>query len=132
MFTVQQIKAVHAKVKTGADFPTYVQEIKKLGLLRYEYLVYNGQTVYHGANDFQVRSEAIYTEKTISEVSSPEAVKQIITEHQQGKTDFSTFCIQVAGAGVEKWVVDTQTMLCSYYDLGGNTMVAEPIPDNEY
>ncbi|MFA6246007.1 MAG: DUF1398 family protein [Mucilaginibacter sp.] len=132
MFTIQQIKAAHAKVKTGADFPVYVQEIKQLGLLRYEYLVKNGQTVYHGANNIQVNSEAIYVEKTISEISSPATVKQIIIDHQQGKTDFLTFCTQAANAGVEKWVVDTQTMLCSYYDLDGNPMVAEPIPDNGY
>ncbi len=31
MFTAQQM-AAHAKVKTGADFPAYVQEIKQLGL----------------------------------------------------------------------------------------------------
>jgi uncharacterized protein YbcV (DUF1398 family) len=132
MFTVQQMKAAHAKVKTGSDFPAYVQEIKQLGLLKYEYLVKNGQTVYHGANNFQISSEAIYPDKAISEISSPGTVKQIIAEHQQGKTDFLTFCKQVANAGVEKWVVDSQTMLCSYYDLAGNSMVAEPIPDNGY
>jgi uncharacterized protein YbcV (DUF1398 family) len=132
MFTIKQIKAAHAKVKTGADFPAYVQDIKQLGVLRYEYLVKNGQTVYHGANSFQVNSEAIYVEKTISKISSPATVKQIIIDHQQGKTDFLTFCTQAANAGVEKWVVDTQTMLCSYYDLDGNPMVAEPIPDNGY
>jgi len=132
MFTIQQMKAAHAKVKTGSDFPAYVQEIKQLGLLRYEYLVKNGRTVYHGANNFQINSEAIYTDKVISEISSSATVKQIITKHQQGKTNFLTFCAQVADAGVEKWTVDTQTMLCSYYDLDGNTMVAEPIPDSGY
>jgi len=126
------MKAAHAKVKTGTDFPAYVKEIKQLGLLRYEYLVRNGKTIYYGANNFQVSSEAIYTEKVISIISSPAAVKQIIAEHQQGKTDFLTFCTNVADAGVEKWMVDTQNMLCSYYNLDGNTMVAEPIPDSGY
>ena len=132
MFTVQQIKAAHAKVKTGADFPAYIQQIKKLGLLRYEYLVKTGITVYYGANNFNVSSDAIYADKEISKNPSPQTVKQIITEHQQGKTDFLTFCTQVAHAGVEKWVVDTQTMLCCYYNLDGNLMIAEPIPDAGY
>jgi len=132
MFTVQQMKAAHAKVKTGTDFPVYVQEIKQLGLLRYEFLVKNGKTVYHGANNFDVSGEAIYAEKAISESPSPATVKQIITEHQQGKTDFLTFCTLVANAGVEKWVVDTQTMLCSYYSLDGYPMVIEPIPQSGY
>lgn len=129
MFTIQQMKSAHAKVKTGADFPAYVQEIKQLGLFRYEYQVKNGKTVYHGANNFQISSEAIYPEKIISEISFPAALKQIITEHQQGKSDFLNVCALVADAGVEKWIVDAQAMLCTYYDQGGNVMMTEPIPE---
>jgi hypothetical protein len=32
MFTIEQIKQAHNKVKSGADFPKYIQEIKKLGM----------------------------------------------------------------------------------------------------
>lgn len=31
MFTIEQIKTAHSQVKSGADFPAYIQEIKKLG-----------------------------------------------------------------------------------------------------
>ncbi len=126
------MKAAHAKVKSGADFPAYVKEIKQLGLVHYDFMVKNGRTVYHGVNGFQVSSDSIYPEKTISAAASPAAVKQIIAEHQQGKSDFPTFCQLVADAGVEKWVVDTAAMVCSYYDLSGNSIVAEPIPDGGY
>ena len=132
MFTVQQMKAAHAKVKSGADFPAYVKEIKQLGLLHYDFIVKDGRTVYHGANGFQVSGEPLYAEKEISAEPSTTALRQIIAETQQGKSDFPTFCSQAAAAGVEKWVVDTQEMLCSYYDLVGNSMVAEPIPDSAY
>ena len=64
------MKAAHAKVKTGSDFPAYVREIKQLGLFRYEYLAKNGKTIYYGANNFNVSSEAIYSEKTISETGT--------------------------------------------------------------
>lgn len=128
MFTLQQMKAAHAKVKSGADFPAYVQEIKNLGLLHYDFQVLDGQTEYHGANGFQINSDPIYPKKTISATASPIALKQIIAEHQQGKSDFLTLCGQVAAIGVAKWRVDTQTMLCIYYDLEGNDMMTEPIP----
>lgn len=36
MFTAEQIKAAHSKVKSGADFPSYIQEIKALGVTHYE------------------------------------------------------------------------------------------------
>lgn len=132
MFTLQQMKAAHAKVKSGADFPAYVQEIKQLGLLHYDFMVKDGRTVYHGANGFQVSGERLYAEEEISLQPSTTALRHIIGETQQGKSDFPTFCSQAAAAGVEKWVVDTRVMLCSYYDLSGNSMVAEPIPDSAY
>ena len=36
MFTLEQIKSAHSKVKSGADFPNYVQDIIKLGVIFYE------------------------------------------------------------------------------------------------
>lgn len=33
MFTVTQIKEAHSKVKSGADFPKYIQQIKGFALL---------------------------------------------------------------------------------------------------
>jgi len=132
MFTVQQMKAAHAKVKSGADFPKYVQEIKSLGLAYYEYLVTNGTTVYHGENGYEVKSDPIYENTTIANPASAEKLRNYIQAHQQGLTDFLTICRQAAEAGVEKWVVDTQKMMCTYYDLAGNEMMAEPIPDGHY
>jgi uncharacterized protein YbcV (DUF1398 family) len=128
-FTEAQLKAAHAKVKTGADFPVYIQEIKELGLLKYEYLVADGRTVYYGANDYKVDSGTQYNLLQISKKSSPADLEHIIKIHQQGQTDFMTFCNQAANAGVEKWVIDTEKMTCTYYDLAGNKMVAEPIPE---
>ncbi|HEY4325241.1 MAG TPA: DUF1398 family protein [Mucilaginibacter sp.] len=132
MFTEQQIKDAHSRVKTGADFPRYIQEIKKLGLVTYEYLVIDGITVYRGENNYEVRSAAKYNPLTIADTSSAPALRHTIAIHQRGQTDFMTFCNQAANAGVEKWVIDTKKMLCTYYDKRGNNMVAEPIPQGDY
>ena len=50
MFTVEQIESAHEKVKSGADFPNYIQEIKKLGVLSFETWVFDGHTEYFGKN----------------------------------------------------------------------------------
>ena len=126
------MKAAHAKVKTGADFPRYVQEIKQLGLIRYELLVTNGSVIYYGANGYRVEREGGYAPLTIAERASAVALRAAIAIHQQGQTDFLTFCRQAADAGVEKWEIDTQRMLCTYYSLDGIASVEEPIPQEEY
>jgi Protein of unknown function (DUF1398) len=51
MFTVEQIKAAHSKVKSGADFPNYIHEIKELGVIYYEAFVIDGHTDFYGEND---------------------------------------------------------------------------------
>ena len=93
------MKAAHAKVKSGADFPAYVQEIKQLGLLRYDFMVRDGRTVYHGANGFELIGDPVYPGKASAVQASPAALRRIIAETQQGKSDFPAFCSGAAAAG---------------------------------
>jgi uncharacterized protein YbcV (DUF1398 family) len=132
MFTEQQLTAAHSKVKTGADFPKYIKEIKALGLISYTFMVTDGAIIYNGAKGHEVRSMAKYPPLTINKNSSAETLYYNITIHQQGQTDFLTFCKQAAQTGVQKWVIDTNTMFCTYYNIAGNKMLAEPIPQDEY
>ncbi len=128
MFTLEQIKAAHSKVKSGADFPAYIQDIKKLGVARYETFVTDGRTDYYGANDYKTSSVAKYDALTIAKVSNSEQFKKDIKAHQQGKTDYLTFCNDCAKSGIEKWAVSMDKMTCTYYDKAGNKILIEQIP----
>ena len=75
MFTVEQIKAAHSKVKSGADFPAYIQDIKKLGVSFYETFVTDGHTDYYDANDFKTTIPAKYLALIIAETSNAEQFK---------------------------------------------------------
>jgi uncharacterized protein YbcV (DUF1398 family) len=131
MFTIEQIKAIHAKVKSGADFPAYVQELKNtLGITHYDLFVKNGQGIYYGADNFKAESAPAYSDKTIADKGDAVKLKHIIKIHQQGQTDYPTFVNQAAEAGVEKWTTSMERMEVIYYDKAGNEMLVEPIPDN--
>ncbi|MBK7966128.1 MAG: DUF1398 family protein [Bacteroidetes bacterium] len=91
MFTVEQIKAAHSKVKSGADFPAYIQDIKKLGVTFYETYVIDGHTDYFGANNYKTTAPGKYDKRIIAETSNTNQFKIDLKEHQQGKTDFLTF-----------------------------------------
>ncbi|HSY61460.1 MAG TPA: DUF1398 domain-containing protein [Cytophaga sp.] len=128
MFTLERIKAAHAKVKSGADFPSYIQELIGLGLIQYTQFVSDGHTIYIGKDNYTIQSDAKYPAFTISEKSDNEKLKQDLKIHQQGGTNYLTFCEQAAAAGVEKWIVDMSKMTCTYYDRTGTSMFAEIIP----
>lgn len=128
MFTVEQIKTAHSKVKSGADFPAYIQDIKKLGVTYYETYVTFGHTDYYGANDYKTSAPARYEPLTIGLECNKEQFKVDLKEHQQGATDYPTFIGISAKLGIEKWVVCMDKMTCTYYDKSGNEILVEEIP----
>lgn len=128
MFTAEQIKAAHSKVKSGAHFPAYIKDIKKLGVTSYETFVTDGHTDYYGANDYKTSSAAKYDALKIAPVSTIEQFKTDLKSHQQGKTDYPTFCNDCAKSGIEKWAVSMNKMTCTYYDKAGNEILVEQIP----
>jgi uncharacterized protein YbcV (DUF1398 family) len=128
MFTVEQIKAAHSKVKSGADFPSYIREIKTLGVTHYEAYVTDGHIDYHDANAYTATVPAKYAALTIDVIPDAEQFKVELAAHQQGKTDFLTFINRCATFGIEKWIVRMDKMTCTYYDITGNEILMENIP----
>jgi len=128
MFTLTQIKEAHSKVKSGADFPKYVQDLIGLGLTHYEMYVTDGHASYFGKDNYNVVSEPKYAALTIAETSDKVQFQNDLKAHQQGKTDYPTFCNDCAKSGIEKWIVDTQKLNCTYFDKAGNEILEEKIP----
>ena len=128
MFTLDQIKAAHSNVKSGADFPAYIRDIKKLGVIWYETSVKDGHTDYYGENNFKTSSVSRYADLTIAGSSNPTEFKANLKAHQQGKTDYPTFCSDCAKSGIEKWIVDLNKMTCAYFDLARNEVLVEQLP----
>ena len=128
MFTVEQIKAAHSKVKSGADFPAYIKDIKAMGVTHYETYVADGHIDYHGANGYTVNVPAKYDAVAIAETPDTEVFKDELKAHQQGKTDFLTFIKMCATTGIEKWQIRMDRMTCTYYDKAGREILLEEIP----
>jgi uncharacterized protein YbcV (DUF1398 family) len=128
MFTVEQIKAAHIKVKSGADFPAYIQEIKALGVTHYEAYVTDGHIDYHGPNHYTANVPAKYEPLIIATAPSIDEFKAELKAHQQGKTDFLTFIKMCAKFGVEKWMICMEEMTCTYYDKSDKEILVEEIP----
>ena len=128
MFTLDQIKTAHSKVKSGADFPSYIKEIKELGVTGYEAYVTDGHVDYHGANDYKATMPAKYAPLVIADISKSEEFKMELVAHQQGKTDYLTFIKMCATVGIEKWAISMDKMTCTYYDKERNEILVEQIP----
>jgi uncharacterized protein YbcV (DUF1398 family) len=128
MFTIEDIKSAHSKVKSGADFPAYIQDIKKMGVASYESYVSDGHTDYYGSGAYKTSSSPKYDVLKIADTSDIEQFKSDLKAHQQGKTNYPTFCADCAKSGVEKWTVSIEKMTCTYYDKVGKALLVEQIP----
>jgi uncharacterized protein YbcV (DUF1398 family) len=128
MFQLKDIKDAHSKVKTGADFPVYIQDLIKLGVIKYDTFVNDGHAIFFGADDYQIQSEPKYSVLIVADKSDEESFKNNLKIHQQGQTDYLTFCKHSAEAGIEKWTVEMKSMTCTYYDKSNHKMLEEKIP----
>lgn len=127
-FTIEEIKAEHQKVKSGADFPKYIQEIKKLGVSYYKALVADGNTQYFDAENNYAETGRKYNELIVSENLNLDRFKDKLKLHQQGGTDYPTFCKDCAENGIEGWKMDLNKMTCTYFDKNRNDVLEEKVP----
>ena len=128
MFTLEQIELAHSKIKSGAEFPKYIQEIKEIGVTAFETWVSDSHTDYFGEGGFQIKSEPKYQELSISNNSDKGKFIDYLKKHQQGETDYFTFCQHCAEAGIGKWLVRLDKMICTYYDKAENEILVDIIP----
>lgn len=128
MFTIDQIKEAHSKVKSGADFPAYIQEIIALGVTGYDTFVNDGHVEYFGADNYRVIATEKYDTITVATSANKERFIEFLVMHQDGQTDYLTFCNHAAQCGIAKWSVDIVEMTCTYFDQSDDAIVIEKIP----
>lgn len=129
MFTIDQIKAAHAKVKSGADFPNYIQDLIQLGVQGYDTFVHDGHVAYFGQDNFRAAATETYNHINVAPSANKERFIEFLVMHQDGQTDYLTFCQQAAQCGIAKWTVNILEMTCTYYDTAENPILIEKIPE---
>ncbi|PAM95218.1 phage envelope protein [Flavobacterium sp. IR1] len=128
MFTIEQIKEAHAKVQTGADFPNYIQDLIILGVKGYDTFINDGHVEYYGVNNYVVTSDEKYDTIAVAPNANKERFIEFLVQHQEGQTDYLSFCNHAAQCGIAKWRVDILEMTCTYFDQAENEILIEKIP----
>ncbi|MDR4894637.1 MULTISPECIES: DUF1398 domain-containing protein [unclassified Chryseobacterium] len=128
-FTIENIKEEHQKVKTGADFPQYIQAIKRLGVSHYKAYVSDGNTEYFNHDNQSVQTGSKYDSLPVSDTLNLENFKIRLKLHQQGGTDYMTFCKDCAENGINGWTMDLHGMNCTYFDQHETNVLTEQIPE---
>lgn len=128
MFTIAQIKEAHSKVKSGADFPAYIQDLIALGVKGYDTFVNDGHVEYVGADNHRAVATETYDTITIAPFANKERFIEFLVMHQEGETNYLTFCNHAGQCGIARWRVDIIEMTCTYFDQSGAEILIEKIP----
>jgi uncharacterized protein YbcV (DUF1398 family) len=129
MFTISQIKEAHSRVKSGADFPQYIQDLIQLGVQGYDTFVNDGHVEYFGADNFRAVATDTYDNITVATLANKERFIEFLVMHQDGQTDYLTFCNHAAQCGIAKWSVNIIEMTCTYFDQSDAAVLIEKIPE---
>jgi uncharacterized protein YbcV (DUF1398 family) len=128
MFTLQQIKAAYDQVQTGADFPNYIKNLIQLGVKGYDTIVADGRVRYYGDATNEASTDKKYEALPIATSTNKERFIEYLVMHQDGQTDYFTFCQQAAQSGIATWRIDIIEMTCTYFDINHNPVIIENIP----
>ena len=128
MFTIAQIKEAHDKVKSAADFPKYIQDLINLGVIGYDTFVADGHVEYFGADNYRTTATETYATLTVATSANKERFIEFLVMHQEGQTDYLTFCLQAAQCGIAQWTVNIVEKTCTYFDNNQNSILIEKIP----
>lgn len=126
-FYLESIKQAQ-KLYTGPDFPKLVSEYKIMGIVTNIYNIETGIVSYVNKQQKIIRDTGIKVDVEIPQNSNYEKAILGLKRNQKGESDFITFCREVAGAGIYKWIVDLENMTCNYYDKQENMIISEIIP----
>ena len=97
-------------------------------MISYEVSVRDGTVIYSGLDNFQTSTLTGVNPLMISPILNTEQFKSDLKNHQNGNTDYLTFCRDCAKSGIEKWIMDLPNMTCTYYDTSENQVLIESIP----
>ena len=128
MFTIEQIKEAHSRVASGSDFPNYIQDLVNLGVLGYETFTNDGHVAYFGNSDFKAVADKSYDNIPVAPTANKERFIEYLVMHQEGQTDYLTFCHHAAQCGIAKWSVNIIEMTCTYFDAKNDAILIEKIP----
>ncbi|HEA6672345.1 TPA: DUF1398 family protein [Staphylococcus aureus] len=126
-FKLSAIQQAHQQF-TGVDFPKLFKAFKDMGMTYNIVNIQDDTATYVHQSEDDIVTSSVKSNHPVAPSSNQSIVQDVLTRHQQGQTDFETFCDEMAQAGIYKWHIDIQAGTCTYIDLQEQAIISELIP----
>ena len=101
-FTLSAIQQAHQQF-TGVDFPKLFKAFKDMGMTYNIVNIQDGTATYVHQSEDDIVTSSVKSNHPVAQKSNKTIVQDVLTRHQQGQTDFETFCDEMAEAGIYKY-----------------------------
>jgi uncharacterized protein YbcV (DUF1398 family) len=120
VFTIEQVKDLHARLGSAKTLPEYVRALKALGVERYDSYLVDGHSEYFGLDGHRVVSPPVHEVLPVAKTGQRETFLQHLRRHEQRQTTYLEMSRGLAQCGIEKRTVDTGRMTMTFYDRAGS------------
>ena len=128
MFTVEQVMAARAKIRSSDDFPIFIQEFVDLGITRFDSFPADGHSEYFGTDGFRLATKPAYPSLPVADTPDKEQFAVDLDLYQKGEMTYPIFCEQCTSSGIYKWIVEFDLMTCTYYGSRGEVVYVHSVP----
>jgi uncharacterized protein YbcV (DUF1398 family) len=135
LFKPDEVKEIVDRAKReGWAFQKTFQVLKDAGVTRYRTRVSNQETMYVGTEAKYVASTGTQMqqkkkEQEVADSFDGRAVQEAIVRHQENKTSYEEFLVELASAGVEFYEVYTDTGAIHYTTGNPLESFVQPVTD---
>lgn len=121
------LKSYFEQVRCKSDFLTFLTELQRNNVSYYIYFVATGNVKVITTSDNYVAVESNRGLIKISASSSKFLTRIAAKRHFSGRTSYEEYCLELANAGVFKWIVDLNENMRFYWSQDNRLLYSENI-----
>ncbi|AFJ47199.1 DUF1398 domain-containing protein [Shimwellia blattae] len=115
------------QVRSNADFPSFITELRRNDISYYIYFVATGNVKIVTTSDTYMSVKTHRGLIKINQAACSRLVRIVSRRHFSGKTTYDQYCKELAKAGVFKWVVDVNEQMRHYWSKDNQLLHSEQI-----
>lgn len=121
------LKSYFEQVRCKSDFLTFLTELQRNNVSYYIYFVATGNVKVITTSDNYVSVQSSRGIIKISANASKFLTRVAAKRHFAGRTSYEQYCVELANAGVFKWIVDLNENMRFYWSKDNRLLYCENV-----
>lgn len=127
MVTLAELDEIHERLGKADTLVAYYGALADVGVTGYDSYVADGRTVFRTADGQELETGANHDPLGVATDPDHAAVHETLARAAAGELGYLEMSRLLAGAGLERWSVDTRALTMTYSDVRGEVVLLEQL-----